>query len=504
MASTSHYGQIRHSGSPSVIALSSAKAPSAAAAKPRFRSRTGCWTCRRRKVKCDERGRNPGTVAYAGPLSSSSGCKRCEDSGRPCHGYGAQAPSGPLNTQYSSSNLHADPSLSSAPFYSFSSHAHEPAGNSIPYLATTSNLETSPCPIPNPIQWNNPFEQPLVGSQNISYGLRMAHHTQPSSGPTSTSVGGSSLAPLPPSNVHLPSVDLRRFSVPNYPTWQRPTQPRNNSQYTSGGIVENGLFQSSTEYDHVDLEVRPLNNSSCASETPQSGSHPNDSTVLPADPYRPLGSNDPPHHYNHDLIKTEPRSLSFEFGRPHTSSGVSSSYDDPSSHQNHPETYHSPINPNSQALKCIGESERQYLDCSAISSTAVCSEVVATSFLSEQQTNPSSLVLLRPMASMDINQPVVSPAHNPLFPPQVNDSSNYHPGDGFQGMDTTNIPIFHDIPYDIYANHHSLHTKLETRHYDFQSILNHNSSECQNIGAYEDDSPTSTASSNMSGAAGGN
>ncbi|POW10919.1 hypothetical protein PSTT_05704 [Puccinia striiformis] len=236
MASTSHYGQIRHSGSPSVIALSSAKAPSAAAAKPRFRSRTGL-------------------VAGA-------------------------------------SNLHADPSLSSAPFYSFSSHAHEPAGNSIPYLATTSNLETSPCPIPNPIQWNNPFEQPLVGSQNISYGLRMAHHTQPSSGPTSTSVGGSSLAPLPPSNVHLPSVDLRRFSVPNYPPGKDQPNPGIIAS-TSGGIVENGLFQSSTEYDHVDLEVRPLNNSSCASETPQSGSHPNDSTVLPADPYRPLGSKRP-------------------------------------------------------------------------------------------------------------------------------------------------------------------------------------------------------------------
>ncbi|KAI9619707.1 hypothetical protein H4Q26_014089 [Puccinia striiformis f. sp. tritici PST-130] len=458
MASTSHYGQIRHSGSPSVIALSSAKAPSAAAAKPRFRSRTGCWTCRRRKVKCDERGRNPETVAYAGPLSSSSGCKRCEDSGRPCHGYGAQAPSGPLNTQYSSSNLHADPSLSSAPFYSFSSHAHEPAGNSIPYLATTSNLETEP-------------EHQLRATHGAPYTALLGTDFN-----LSWRFLSSSIAPIERSSAlsrpaPLFSAKLSHLAKTN------PT--RNNSQYTSGGIVENGLFQSSTEYDHVDLEVRPLNNSSCASETPQSGSHPNDSTVLPADPYRPLGSNDPPHHYNHDLIKTEPRSLSFEFGRPHTSSGVSSSYDD---HR---------------------ESERQYLDCSAISSTAVCSEVVATSFLSEQQTNPSSLVLLRPMASMDINQPVVSPAHNPLFPPQVNDSSNYHPGDGFQGMDTTNIPIFHDIPYDIYANHHSLHTKLETRHYDFQSILNHNSSECQNIGAYEDDSPTSTASSKMSGAAGG-
>ncbi|EFP85561.2 hypothetical protein PGT21_014121 [Puccinia graminis f. sp. tritici] len=623
MASTSHSGQVRNSGSPSVIAVSSTKAPPAATAKPRFRSRTGCWTCRRRKVKCDERGRNPETVAYAGPLSSNAGCKRCEDSGRPCLGYGAQAPSAPLVTQYSPGNLHADPLLSSTPFYSFSSHGHESVSNSAPYSTAAVNVGAAACHIPHSTQWTRTFEQPpFPGSQSISYGLRnlrMAHNVQPSSGPTSTS-GGSSLAPLHPSSAPLPPVDLRRYSVPSYPTWQRSSQPQNASQYPSGGLVGNALFQSSNEYENIEAEVHPLTHSSCVSERPQSLPHPSDCTVLPNDPYQALGSNDLPPHYNHDLNETEPQSLSFDFGRPHTSSGVSSSFDDPQSHQNHPKTYHSPINSNPSTLKSIEESERQYPDTASISSTTVCSDVTTNAW-PEQQPGPASLIAFRPITSTNNNHSVISAAQNPLFPSQVNDSLNYHPRDGYQSVGTTDIPIFHDIPYDVYSGHPSLHAKpgsaegrgskpsersaersfhlvqmeaschqtfsemitpethdnlggpncsyirscplptpaenekdqvppprkgsssssssslstqehnvspvtstirhslpgisdkwssncfvpsLETHHYDFQSILHHNTSDCQKIGAYEDDSPTSTAPSNMSGAAGGN
>ncbi|OAV93720.1 hypothetical protein PTTG_06776 [Puccinia triticina 1-1 BBBD Race 1] len=550
-------------------------------------------TCRRRKVKCDERGRNPETVAYAGPLSSISGCKRCEDSGRPCRGYGAQPPSEPpLVAQYPSSNLHADPSLSSAPFYSFSSHVHESVSNSTPYSTATGNVGGAPCSTPHSTQWTHPFEQSIPGSQAISYGLRMTHNVQPSSGPTPTSVGASSLPPLHPSSVSVPSGDLRRYSVPSYPTWQRSFQPRDTGPYSSGGLA-------------------------CISERLQHLS--TDCTVLPTDPYQALGSHDLSPHYNHDLNETKPQPLSFDFGRPHTSSGVSSSLDDTQSHQDKPKTYRSTIDPNSQALKSIGESELQYPDTASISSTAVCSDV-ATNVWSDQKPDPASLIAFRPMTSTNNSHSVASTAQNTLFPSQANDSMNYHPHEGFQNVGTTDIPIFHDIPYDVYASHPSLHAKpgsaeerdsksneksaeqsfhlvqmdtschqtfaemitpdaheslglncsytsscplptptenenepapqrkgsssssssslstqehnvspttstirhslpgisdkwtstncfvptLENHHYDFQSILHHNTADCQNIRAYEDDSPTSTAPSHMSGAAGGN
>ncbi|PLW14785.1 hypothetical protein PCANC_18907 [Puccinia coronata f. sp. avenae] len=623
MPSSSHSGQIRNSTSPSVVALNSAKAPSAAAAKPRFRSRTGCWTCRRRKVKCDERGRNPETVAYGGPLSTSAGCKRCEDSGRPCRGYGAQAPtpSGPVINQYPSGNLQADHLIRSAPFYSFSSHAHhDPVNPSASYSAATGSAEAAPCPVPHSIQWSQSFEQHLTGSQSISCGLQMSHNGAPSSGPTSTSVGGASVAPLHTPSVHLPSVELRRYSVPSYPTWQRSSQSRDNDQYSSGGLVGNHLFQPSTQYEKLETEVHPLaTRTSCVSERLQSFSHPNDCTVLPTDPYHNLSSNDLQPHYNHDLNEHEAKHLPFDFGRPHTSSGISSSFNDHQSLHSNPNAYHSPINPNAQVLESIGEAERQYPDlASAVPSMTVSSDV-ASNVWSENPSGPASLLAFRPTTSTNNNHCVVSAPHNPLLPSQMNDALNYHTRDGFQNVGATDIPIFHDIPYDVYAGHHSLQSKsgsaeegeskstnesaeqsfhgvkmepschqtlaemitrdahenlradcsyikpcalpiptesekdqipprkgsssssssslstqehnvspvatsiqnslpgmsdkwsascflpsLQTHHYDFQSILHHNTSDCQTIGNYEDDSPTSTAPSNMSGAAGGN
>ncbi|KNZ50530.1 hypothetical protein VP01_436g5 [Puccinia sorghi] len=462
MASTSHPGQLRNSTSPSVLALNSSKAPSAAAAKPRFRSRTGCWTCRRRKVKCDERGRNPETVAYGGPLPTSSGCKRCEDSGRPCHGYGAQAPPSHVISQYSSGNLPTDPSISSAPFYSFSSHVHE-TSHSTSYSPALGNVEAVSCPVPQSMQWSQHLEQSLPGSQSINCGLRIAHNAPASSGPSSTSIRDPSLAPPHASSIHQPSAELRRYSVPCYPTWQRSSQPRNTDQYSSAGLVGNGLFQSSNgQYENLEAEVHPLTSSSSLSERTQALSHPSDCTVLPTDIYQTFSSNDLPSHYIHDLNETEPKPFSFNFGRgrPHTSSGVSSSFDDHQSLQSNPNTYHSPINPNTQAHESIGDSERQYPDPLPISSTAVCSDV-APNLWSEKQSGPASLIAFRPMPPTNNNQCVISAAQNPLFPSQINDPLNYHTRDGFPNVSATDIPIFHDIPYDIFAGHPStLHSKL--------------------------------------------
>lgn len=453
MASTSQSGQIRNSSSPSVIALGCAKAPSAATAKPRFRSRTGCWTCRRRKVKCDERGRNPETVAYGGPLSSSSGCKRCEDSGRPCHGYGAQAPSGPLITQYPPNNLHADAFINPTPFYSFSPH-HVLENVSLPATMPNlvGNLEPASCPIPSSIQWTQPYDQRLPENQLVNYNLRMTGNPQSSSGPPSLSLRASPLEAMQQLSIQLPSVDLRRCSVPTYPTWQRAPQPRNLGPYLPGSIVGDSLSidETSPACDNIEGEVLPHGNSSPLSTRHHSTSHAGDCSAISNDQSRKSTLLNVSSHYKQELADGDKSALPFVFGRPHTSSGVNLGYEDTQTPRSHLKTYESPVITNSNELECAEES---HFAPSIEDSSPLSHPEVDRNVWPEQQPSSNSLTTFRPM-SATITDHSVSSAQLPLFSAQVDEPPKCPAQQNYKPACATDVPIFsstHDIPYDTYA-----------------------------------------------------
>lgn len=451
MASTSHSGQIKNSHSPSVIALSSTKAPSTAAAKPRFRSRTGCWTCRKRKVKCDERGRNPETVAYGGQLSTSSGCKRCEDSGRPCRGYGAQPPSESLITHYASSHLNRDSSLGGTPFYTFSSHTH--AQDKVPNMSATfpaimNNVEPDPRYIPHSMQWAQPFEHSLPENQVLSYGLRMPRNAPPCS--TSASVGEL----INRTSVSLPSVDLRRFSVPNYSTWQGSPQPRNiGLSYAAVGLPGNAfsLDQGSSTYDNME-EVIPPTNVASAYERPDSNLQVNECNALSADAYQNIAQNDISPVYSHDMSESDTQSVSFDFTRPHTSSGITLSYDDSQSHQNLCEPYGSPTNASLKELECIEKS-------SGATSTSLLNYNDAS--IQAWPGPQTSSGTFRRLSSV-LNNHSLNPVQTSLFSThaQVNDTLKCQSSESFKKTGGIDIPLFPSMrerPYDVLTAHTSHH-----------------------------------------------
>ncbi|CAH7681270.1 expressed protein [Phakopsora pachyrhizi] len=355
MASSGNSGQIRNSSSPSVVALGSNKASSVATAKPRFRSRTGCWTCRRRKVKCDERGRNPESVAYGGPLNTNAGCKRCEDSGRPCHGYGAQAPSAPLLNQYPVTNIPGESFMGSNQFFSQPHHTldHKNIGQPQDFSSYVGGVE----PPSLAIQWSQSYAHApnqttpaQIGSVQ-SYSRQGSCSTATSSAPTlSTSAISNSSHEAA---MLLPSIDLRRYSVPNYPTWKSEPQQRSYDHNLQGAAVQHP--SALIRHNSLDFDGLAANNSllqQTASLLNSGQSLKNQGTT-----YRSLkSSNYDELNYNQTSQASSRPSLQYSFDRPRTSSGAILPYSSQSYHQNLEKPFDKSISNSYSNLERIGES----------------------------------------------------------------------------------------------------------------------------------------------------
>lgn len=363
------------------MGLNASKAPSISSAKPRFRSRTGCWTCRRRKVKCDERGRNSETVAYGGPLSTASGCKRCEDSGRPCHGYGAQAPNRPLLHPYATSTP-GDIVTNPAPFYTLG-HGTQEHPSTFPYFSNyVSASDSSPSIVSDLTSWSRSSDTLKVGEHYSEQDLH-AHHLRPAFSTSSASPNLASASEAIHSHPHTlitPPLDMRRFSVPSYPTWHSTAQERHqaNQHHTPGDLQDSvyfhpasrevgnlnhdGIFQpdgtirdtiQENPFMSISLNTPPLHRSN--------GANGNFSSVRPHDPdIRP-----------NTQSTNRPHLSSIDFGRPHTSSGVSL----PHVNHTHPAScrnYRSPVFPHPDVIG--GPPEASY-NSSVSPTTTHCSEL---------------------------------------------------------------------------------------------------------------------------------
>ncbi|EGF97373.1 uncharacterized protein MELLADRAFT_114391 [Melampsora larici-populina 98AG31] len=381
MASHGHPGQIKkNSSSPNVVGLNANKAPSISSAKPRFRSRTGCWTCRRRKVKCDERGRNSETVAYGGPLSTASGCKRCEDSGRPCHGYGAHAPNRPLLHSYAASTP-GDLANNSTPFYTLGNSTQEHPSN-FPYFSHyMSASDSSPSIMSDLASWSRSSDSLKVAEQYPEQDLHAQHLRLASS----TSAAAPNLASTPgtihshPHTLITPPLDMRRFSVPTYPTWHSSAQERHQANHHHpgdsrdsfylhsaprdvGNLNNDGIFQADgTIRDNI--QETPFMNISL--NTPllhrSNGSNANFSSVRPHDPdMRP-----------NTQSTNRPHLSSVDFGRPHTSSGVTLPHVN-NTHLASSRNYRSPVFQHPEVISGIPESA---YDSSVSPTTTHCSEL---------------------------------------------------------------------------------------------------------------------------------
>lgn len=278
-------------------------------------------TCRRRKVKCDERGRNSDTVAYGGPLGTASGCKRCEDSGRPCHGYGAQAPNRPLLSPYPVPFNPGEAANRSTPLYTFSNYNQENAATlaCIPNYLTTSGPSSM---LPELTQWNRSSKSLKGGEHHSGPQLQSSRLSSTSSTSSAAPVLASAttaLHPAPAPLITLP-LDLRRYSVPSYPTWHSAnlehhssnqyynTETFRNSFYGNGDIFQpDGSIQDSNPAD-------PLNNIVNPNHSPISDSSaPNGPLQRSYDPDTRPNTHNP--HRTHFA--------SVDFVRPHTSSGIS-------------------------------------------------------------------------------------------------------------------------------------------------------------------------------------
>ncbi|KAH9817948.1 hypothetical protein DFH28DRAFT_926148 [Melampsora americana] len=412
MASHGQPGQIKkHSASPNVVGLNANKAPSVSSAKPRFRSRTGCWTCRRRKVKCDERGRNSETVAYGGPLSTASGCKRCEDSGRPCHGYGAQAPNRPLLNPYGASTA-GDLTAGSTPFYTLS-HGTQEHPSTFPYFSNyMSASDSSPSIMSDLASWSRSSDSLKVGDQYSEQDIH-AQHLRPVSSTSSAAqtLGSASGGIHSHSNTLItPPLDMRRFSVPSYPTWHSSAQERHqaNQPHNSGELRDSyylhpvprevgnlnndGIFQPDGTIRDT-IPENPFMNISL--NTPllhrSNGSNGNFSSVRPHDPdIRPN---------TQSTNRAHPSSV--DFGRPHTSSGVSL----PHVHQTHPTSsrnYRSPVFPHPEVIG--GLPEPSY-NSSVSPTTTHCSELGRTGWPDSMNGSNHSKLPLQPLNPMNSSLP---------------------------------------------------------------------------------------------------
>ncbi|KAI8445756.1 hypothetical protein BY996DRAFT_4597214, partial [Phakopsora pachyrhizi] len=312
-------------------------------------------TCRRRKVKCDERGRNPESVAYGGPLNTNAGCKRCEDSGRPCHGYGAQAPSAPLLNQYPVTNIPGESFMGSNQFFSQPHHTldHKNIGQPQDFSSYVGGVE----PPSLAIQWSQSYAHApnqttpaQIGSVQ-SYSRQGSCSTATSSAPTlSTSAISNSSHEAA---MLLPSIDLRRYSVPNYPTWKSEPQQRSYDHNLQGAAVQHP--SALIRHNSLDFDGLAANNSllqQTASLLNSGQSLKNQGTT-----YRSLkSSNYDELNYNQTSQASSRPSLQYSFDRPRTSSGAILPYSSQSYHQNLEKPFDKSISNSYSNLERIGES----------------------------------------------------------------------------------------------------------------------------------------------------
>ncbi|KAG0140709.1 hypothetical protein CROQUDRAFT_52839 [Cronartium quercuum f. sp. fusiforme G11] len=359
MASRSHSGHIKNSSSPNVVSLNATKAPSVSTAKPRFRSRTGCWTCRRRKVKCDERGRNPETVAYGGPLQTASGCKRCEDSGRPCHGYGAQAPNRPLLNPYAAPCNTGEMANGPTSFYTFNHNTQEhPASATLPCFSNYLPTSDSTSVMSELAHWGRSSGSPKSGEHHPGPESHSPHLNPTSSSASAAPLLASASATLHPVQASLitPPLDLRRYSVPSYPTWHSLTQERHQpSQYSNTTAFRNSCYLPNV---NLNAGVFFQQDGSIRDSMPASSV----SIINPDNP--PLSQSNLSNMSFHNARTFDPnarpnthsanRSHLIDFGRPHTSSGVSLPHNNHNP-QTHANSYRSSIFPPHEVVGGIPE-----------------------------------------------------------------------------------------------------------------------------------------------------
>lgn len=413
-------------------------------------------------MKCDERGRNADSVAYGGPLSTAAGCKRCEDSGRPCHGYGAQAPNRPQPHPYLTACSAAEMGNgSSKSFYQYTP-SHQDRHLAPPQFSTHYPPPTDPSPpmLSDIASWVGSSD---VHNMNEHYSGGMELHSQHLRATSSAASENPILATQSPTlhsqptSLATPTLDLRRYSVPSYPTWHTTTPYHHHSSVSphAGDIMNSFHIQrASGEVGNLDLTGLYQPEGTILESVSNGNHHLNmldshhPSFVAPKGSFHKLRPHD---SQIRPVTQSAFRSnlASLDFGRPHTSTGVSLPC-----HQAPSKNRRSPLFSPPDFIPTIPEPPPYNL---CLSPTTVNLSEVGKSGWTDTINGVNSLQASAPCFNSvgsslsGYNSPSISQSISPATIQRTGASP--HPG-SFKPLAPTEASTYspHDVHYDYYSN----------------------------------------------------